>query len=73
EGGGVNRVSQYSQYRSEPFHSGITNYQKGGWQAVVDDAEDKSEFMLDLGINTVLAPVADVPYSRSNYIYSRAF
>ncbi|MFU2519844.1 MAG: glycoside hydrolase family 3 N-terminal domain-containing protein, partial [Clostridiales bacterium] len=73
EGGGVNRVSQYSQYRSEPFHSGITNYQKGGWQAVVDDAEDKSEFMLDLGINTVLAPVADVPYSRSDYIYSRAF
>ena len=73
EGGGVNRVSQYSQYRSEPFHSGITNYQKGGWQAVVNDAEDKSEFMLDLGINTVLAPVAAVPYSRSDYIYSRAF
>lgn len=73
EGGGVNRVSQFSQYRSEPFHSGITNYQKGGWQAVVDDAEDKSEFLLDLGINTVLAPVADIPYSRSDYIYSRAF
>ena len=34
EGGGVNRVSQFSQYRSEPFHSGITNYQKGGWQGV---------------------------------------
>ena len=73
EGGGVNRVSQFSQYRTEPFHSGITNYQKGGWQAVVDDAEDKSKFLLDLGINTVLAPVADIPYSRSDYIYSRAF
>lgn len=73
EGGGVNRVSQFSQYRSEPFHAGITNYQKGGWQAVEADAKDKSEFMLDLGINTVLAPVADVPYSRSDYIYSRAF
>lgn len=73
EGGGVNRVSQFSQYRSEPFHAGITNYQKGGWQAVIDDAKDKSEFLLDLGINTVLAPDADVPYSRSDYIYSRAF
>ncbi len=73
EGGGVNRVSQFSQYRSEPFHAGITNYQKGGWQAVIDDAKDKSKFLLDLGINTVLAPDADVPYSRSDYIYSRAF
>lgn len=73
EGGGVNRVSQFSQYRSEPFHAGITNYQKGGWQAVIDDAKDKSKFLFDLGINTVLAPDADVPYSRSDYIYSRAF
>ena len=46
EGGGVNRVSQFSQYRSEPFHAGITNYQKGGWQAVEADAKDKSKFML---------------------------
>lgn len=73
EGGGVNRVSQYSQYRSEPFKSGIRLYQNGGWQAVIDDADDKSKFMTDLGINTVLAPVADVPYSRSDYIYGRAF
>lgn len=73
EGGGVNRVSQYSQYRSEPFQSGIRLYQNGGWQAVIDDAEDKSEFLLDLGLNTVLAPVADVPYLRSDYIYGRAF
>lgn len=73
EGGGVNRVSQYSQYRSEPFSSGIRLYQSGGWQAVIDDARDKSKFLSDLGINTVLAPVADVPYSRSDYIYTRAF
>lgn len=73
EGGGVNRVSQYSQYRSEPFHAGITVYQSGGWEAVVADAEEKSVFLSDLGINMVLAPVADVPYSRSDYIYTRAF
>lgn len=73
EGGGVNRVSQYSQYRSEPFQAGIRLYQNGGWQAVIDDARDKSEFLADLGINTVLAPVADVPYSRADYIYTRAF
>lgn len=73
EGGGVNRVSQYSQYRDEPFQSGIRLYQNGGWDAVREDAYDKSDFLSDLGINTVLAPVADVPYSRSDYIYTRAF
>lgn len=73
EGGGVNRISQYSQYRSEPFSAGITLYMNGGWDAVINDAKEKSEFLQNLGINTVLAPVADVPYSRSDYIYSRAF
>lgn len=73
EGGGVNRVSQYSQYRSEPFGSSARIYARSGWQGIVDDARDKSLFLKDLGINTVLAPVADVPYSRSDYIYGRAF
>lgn len=73
EGGGVNRVSQYSQYRSEPFASSTRIYARSGWQGIVDDARDKSLFLKDLGINTVLAPVADVPYSRSDYIYGRAF
>ncbi|MGN1124215.1 MAG: glycoside hydrolase family 3 N-terminal domain-containing protein, partial [Eubacterium sp.] len=73
EGGGVNRVSQYSQYRSEPFASSARIYARSGWQGIVDDAKDKSLFLKDLGINTVLAPVADVPYSRSDYIYGRAF
>ena len=30
EGGGVNRVSQFSQYRSEPFHAGITKRRLAG-------------------------------------------
>ncbi len=73
EGGGVNRVSQYSQYRNEPFKSGISLYNQGGWDAVKNDSEEKADFLSNLGINTVLAPVADVPYSRSDYIYTRAF
>lgn len=28
---------------------------------------------MDLGINTNLAPVADTPYSKSDYIYYRTF
>lgn len=73
EGGGVNRISQFPQYRSEPFKSGIRLYMQGGWEAVEADTVDKAEFLRDLGFNTVLAPVADVPYSRSDYIYPRAF
>lgn len=73
EGGGVNRISQFSQYRSEPFKAGITLYNEGGWDAVIADAQDKADFLANLGFNTVLAPVADVPYSRSDYIYTRAF
>ncbi|MGN0521182.1 MAG: glycoside hydrolase family 3 protein [Eubacterium sp.] len=73
EGGAVNRISQYSQYRSEPFKSGRALYREGGWEAVISDSNDKADFLANLGFNTVLAPVADVPYSNSDFIYSRAF
>lgn len=73
EGGSVNRVSLYSQYRSSPFLSPRTLYKKGGWERIKKDTVSKAELLLDLGINTNLAPVADVPYSSKNYMYSRAF
>lgn len=73
EGGGVNRVSENPQYREAPFRSGIRLYQDGGWDAVINDSIEKADFLTDLGMNTVLAPVADVPFSRSDYIYPRAF
>lgn len=73
EGGTVNRVSLYKQYRSSPFLSPRTLYKKGGYDRIKKDTASKAKLLLDLGINTNLAPVADVAYSSRDYIYSRSF
>lgn len=73
EGGIVNRVSLYKQYRSSPFLSPRELYKKGGYSKIRKDTREKADLLLDLGINTNLAPVADVAYNSKNYIYSRTF
>ena len=73
EGGGVNRVSLYKQYRKTPFLSPQKLYAKGKYKKIVSDTKEKANLLLDLGINTNLAPVADTPYSRKDYIYYRTF
>lgn len=73
EGGIVNRVSLYKQYRSSPFLSPQRLYSKNGFAAIKKDTRSKAKLLLDIGINTNLAPVADVAYNRNNYIYSRSF
>lgn len=73
EGGIVNRVSLYKQYRSSPFLSPMKLYKNGGYGRIKKDTVSKANLLLKLGINTNLAPVADVPYKKSDYIYSRCF
>ncbi|MDD6728844.1 MAG: glycoside hydrolase family 3 N-terminal domain-containing protein [Eubacteriales bacterium] len=73
EGGIVNRVSLYKQYHKSPFLSPRELYKKGGYNKIKKDTREKANLLLDLGINTNLAPVADVAYKSSNYIYSRSF
>ncbi len=73
EGGIVNRVSIYKQYRSSPFLSPQALYKKGGYDKIKKDTRKKADLLLDIGINTNLAPVADVAYNSRNYIYSRSF
>lgn len=73
EGGIVNRVSLYKQYRKSPFLSPQKLYKNGGYSRVKKDTAQKANLLLDIGINTNLAPVADVAYSKKNYIYSRTF
>ena len=73
EGGYVNRVSLYKQYRKKPFGSPQKLYKVGGWSKVKKDTVEKSRLLKSMGINTNLAPVADVPYKKSNYMYGRAF
>ena len=71
EGGTVNRVSRYSQFRKAPFQSPQKVYAQGGMAAVLADAKEKSNFLLDLGINLNFAPVCDVSENPADFIYDR--
>ena len=73
EGGIVNRVSKFRQFRKKPYKSPRKLYSMGGYDLIKSDTYNKADLLLDLGINTNLAPVADVTYSSSNYMYSRTF
>ena len=73
EGGGVVRVSKYKQFRKTPFASPQKLYKQGGYKKIKSDTKEKAKLLKSLGINTNFAPVADVPYKKSDYIYSRTF
>lgn len=73
EGGTINRVSLNKNLRSSPFPSGKELFAAGGWTAVISGTKEKSDLLLDLGLNVNLAPVCDVPLSSKNYIYNRCF
>lgn len=73
EGGTVVRASLYNQFRKSKFRSPRKLYKSGGYSKVVSDTKKKDAFLKKLGINCNLAPVADVPYKSSNFIYDRAF
>lgn len=71
EGGSVVRVSKFTQYRAEPFKAPGELYSEGGLDAVLLDADEKSELLRSLGINCNLAPVCDVSIDPESYIYKR--
>lgn len=73
EGGTVNRVSLNPQLRDKPFSAPRPLFDEGGWELVESDTEEKARLLLDLGLNVNLAPVADVPLMRGNYIFPRCF
>lgn len=73
EGGSVTRVSSFKAFREEKFSSPMTIYREGGMDAIRADAREKAELLLSLGINVNLAPVADVPMEKSDFIYDRSF
>lgn len=72
EGGIVNRASRYPQFREKPFPSPQELYKEGGFEAVKKDAKEKSEFLLDLGINMNFAPVCDISQSPKDFMYDRS-
>jgi len=73
EGGVVNRVSKYTQFRSIPFHSPQSLYKEGGFDLVKSDTTEKSILLKSLGINVNLAPVCDVSTDSDDFIYNRSF
>ena len=73
EGGTVVRISKFKQYRDEPFKSPKDIYAQGGFEAVYDEAKEKAELMLSLGVNYDLAPVCDYTDDESKYIAKRSF
>lgn len=72
EGGDVNRVSRYAAFRSAPFASPRTVYDKDGIAGLEADTAEKAELLLSLGINVNLAPVCDLSDDPSDFIYSRS-
>ncbi len=72
EGGSVCRVSLYKAFRDEKFASPAELYGTGGIDAITSDASEKSDFLLNIGINFNICPVADVSTDESDFIYARS-
>ena len=72
EGGTVTRVSRFKAFRPEKFWSPRDLYDQGGIPLIVEDALEKSQLLLDLGVNFNLAPVADIATQRGDFMYQRS-
>lgn len=70
EGGDVNRISWYPQYRSTPFAGPQRLYSEGGWKRILSDTVEKCQLLDSLGLNVNMAPVCDMS-DPSAYIYRR--
>lgn len=73
EGGTVVRVSSNPLLSKERFKSPQELYAIGGLDEIKKDSREKSELLLNLGINLNLSPVADVSVNESDFIFKRAF
>ncbi|MDZ5000266.1 beta-hexosaminidase, partial [Clostridium perfringens] len=73
EGGIVNRLSRYSEFRAIPFYSPQDLYNEGGYPLIISDTKEKATLLKSLGINVNLAPVCDVSINPDDYIYPRTF
>ena len=71
EGGTVNRISLYKQYRDEPFKSPQNYYNEGGIKKVLEIEKEKINLIKELNLNINFAPVADYTANTASYIYKR--
>lgn len=73
EGGTVVRASNNPNLRESAYLSPSETFANGGWSAVEDDAYDKAEFLLSLGVNVNMAPVCDITSDPDSFMYYRSF
>ncbi len=73
EGGTVVRASSNTSLRDTQLLSPKDVYAQGGWDGITQDAQEKAEFLLSLGINVNMAPVCDVTTDESAFMYDRSF
>lgn len=73
EGGTVVRASSNPALAPARYPSPQSLFKKGGMEEVARDAIEKSRFLLSLGVNMNLAPVADVSVDPRDFIFRRAF
>lgn len=73
EGGTVVRASDNPNLRESAYLSPSETFANGGWSAVEDDAYDKAEFLLSLGVNVNMAPVCDITSAPDSFMYYRSF
>lgn len=72
EGGTVNRVSCYHQYRHGEFASPRELYAQGGLTAILESEQEKCELLCSLGINVNMAPVCDITTNTASFMYKRS-
>lgn len=69
EGGTVVRVSMH--HRKERFPSPMDIYNKSGIQGILKIDQEKRDLLRKFKMNINLAPVADIAYNSSSFIYKR--
>ena len=69
EGGTVNRISLY--HRESPFPSPQEIYDEHGIDGILTIDKEKRDLLRKFKMNINLAPVADISYNSSDYIYDR--
>lgn len=73
EGGEVNRISSFSEFRTEAFPSPRQEFKDGGWDEIIKVETEKAKLLKELGFNLNLAPVADVANGEEDFIFNRSF
>lgn len=71
EGGEVSRLKTLAEPERPMFRGARTLMAEGG-SAVIEDTEQKTQYLKKMGLNLNFAPVADIVNSQSSYMYARS-